>query len=157
MPTSTTYDLHGRIKTGVVTVLKSLTFAGLSGGIADEEILEATNFELPCIVVSIEGEQEEILGGTTHTRHLSYPVRVFVLANDLELPTDGAVIRGWRAQAMDAFDRRQRDRTTGLILPGCAEVWQVRLTPKVIFDERLKQYRHVISGFVLKADTAVKR
>lgn len=154
-----TYDLHERIQNGVVTVLRSLTFDGIDAGrIYNETVLEAVNFEMPCIVVSIEGEAEKIIAKTTCTRQISYPVRVFALAVDLELSGDDVKrFKGWRATAMDAFDGRRRDLTTKLVLPDCPEVFNTKVTPRVIFDERLKQYRHVISGFVVEAEASVIR
>jgi hypothetical protein len=154
---TSTATLHTRIKAGVVALLRSLTFTDLHGGVNDEAVLEDTNFERPCWVVSVEGEQEEIIGGTTNSRMIAYPVRVFLLATDMEMPTDAAKLQEWRATAMDAFDRRQRTATITSVLDGCTEVYATRVIPRVIFDERLKQYRNVISGFVVKAEASVAR
>ena len=154
--TTPSFDLHNRIHEDVVTVLKSLRFTGLPGGVQDEAALEAGNFEWPCICASIEGEQEERVGGTTEYRHVVYPVRVFILARDLELPQDKARLVEWRATIYDAFDDRVPDAITGRLLPTCPEVFDVKIVPRPVF-ERIQQYRAVLSGVLIKATAKVKR
>ncbi len=151
--------LHKRIHDGVWAKLTALNLVidGLVGGIINETVMDETNIEMPCVIVSIDGEQEEMLGGTTLTKHKKYPVRVFVLSRDNEFPNDEEKLLGWRERMIAAVDNPARDTTSGLILPGCPEVCNTEVLPKVIFDERLPQYKYVVSGFVVKAEAFVNR
>lgn len=161
MANSASFDLHDRIQASITTILSDLfdagSFEGLLGGWKSEAVLEATNFEMPCGVTSIEGEQEEPSGNTTLYRYVKFPVRIFILATDLELPTDKAKVQGWRATIFDNLEQRKQDPYTRIILPDCPEVIDIRLTPKVVFDERLKQYRYVVSGFLAKVEAKIRR
>lgn len=151
-------EMHSRIHEGVYSVLSDLVFdPPLAGGVVKDTDLDDANMETPCVVASIEGEQEELLGGTTLKKHRRYAVRVFFVATDFDFPENEGILLRWREMAMEAFQERARDRTTGLILPGCAEVYDTIVTPKVVIDERLQQYQHVVSGFVVKAAAYLDR
>lgn len=152
-----TAPLYDRIQDGIVTTIKALSLTDLAGGVVKQGDISSIDVELPCVIVSIHGEQERPLGGTTLYKHRSFGVRVIIVANDLLTPDDQAKILEWRAAMMDAFDRRGRDSTTGLVLTGCAEVFQTLVTPRPVFDENLKQFRYAVSGFVVDAEAAIRR
>jgi hypothetical protein len=153
-----TAPLLERIVSGGVTVLKRLKFDGLRGGVSREGDIDAVNLELPCIIVSLHGEAEKMLGGTTHTRFRGYGFRVMLLANDEVSLQDEAKIVGWRGQILDAFDRRRRQsEDDNLKLPNCPEVYQVTVNPRPVLDENLKQYKYAVSGLVVEVEAAVAR
>jgi hypothetical protein len=156
-PTTAATRLHRRIKVGVVAALEALDLPDMFGGVRDETFLDESNLELPCVVASIEGEVEELLGGTTLSRHMRYPVRVFYLNRDVLLPDEEEKHLEWRDRMLTRFDRPPRESTLAPLLPGCPEVCDLLVTPRVIFDEKLPQYKYVVSGFLVKAEAFVPR
>lgn len=156
---------HDEIHEAVVDVLRGLDLGVKfpASRVYNETILgqSQTNIEFPCYVASIEGESERVGGPrTTHKRHMEYPVRVFLLDKDADLPADQATYTRSRQTAMTAFDQRPRSTTAGATLGrvlGTTDVYDCEVVPKVAFDEKLPQYQFVVSGFVVWCKVFVAR
>lgn len=148
-------SLHDRVADDVVTILKGLNLTSLPGGVERVGDIDALNMDLPAVLVSIHGEQETLLAGTTLTKQRGYPVRVMFVSRDEVSIEDEARIVEWREAAMNAFDRRSR--TDGLVLPTCPEVWTTSVRPRPVLDENLGQYKYAVSGFIVEAQASIAR
>lgn len=153
---------HRKIHAAIVLLLRALTFDGIPPSQVYDETRQTDaelDMELPCIVVSIEGEVPRVNGSvrTTQRRGMDYPVRVYVRDRDAELPADETKYLAWRQTIENAFDQRPRDAATGYILPDVAEVYDTEITPKPVLGEKGQQYRDVVSGFLVVAKCFVAR
>lgn len=148
MPDAT---LPNRIKDGIVSILQALPqMSNLAGGIVPQMMPDPQNMTFPCIVVTEEGETEDLGAGTTQATQAEYPYRVFLMDTDMDRRHDRAPqFRIWRKAAMDAL--HQRPRVGGESIPSVPEVAGTRVIPKVIFDPKQAEYGAVVSGFVVRA------
>lgn len=146
-------DLHERIVAGVFTVIQGLGLASSNGGgnptIYKQTLPEGRVVACPGVFVTFEDvtEEEEY---SFENQVITYPVPVTLFDRQ---PGEDQTWRpgflGWRKQLFDVF----RPMTT---LPGCPEVWDIRLQGKVAIPSALlnsTEYMYVVSGLILKVAT----
>lgn len=151
-------EIHGRIKDGIVEIVKSLALDGLAGGVHSQIFPDHANVVFPCVVVSIEGEAERLAGGDTDLQFNEYPTRVFILDRvqiQVRHDVEKKYLR-WRRAILDAFNQRLIN-DAGLKIPGVPEAFRVDVRPATIFDPKLPQYQFVVSGCTVLVETSEPR
>lgn len=148
MPEAT--NTHERIKHAVVLRLQELALEGIETRVYSQLLPDETNVSWPAFFVTTEGERESEEWSTNQYIGIWYPVRVFIADKaDRTRHEKEAKYLAWRKAALDAF------RTERLL--NAAEVRSIKIEPEVIFDPKLQQYQHMISGFVLRCWAAMTR
>jgi hypothetical protein len=147
---ATLADVYDSIKDAVVATITALDLDGLAGGVQRQMVTDPSNISFPCIVVTSEGEREQVTGGDTTLKNVLFPVRVFFLDRESNRSAElEAQYAGWRGRLVDAFHQER--------LAGVPSVAGGTVEPNVIFDEKLSQYHFVVSGMVARFDTWVRR
>lgn len=157
----TPVSLQSRIKAGCASIIDDLGLK-ISGGTENLTVATHTNISLPCVMLSL-GEPEEVKGLTLATVQKTFAVQIYILDNDAGqiTPEDEDRYMVWRERLMEPFNSPNRRRFGSspelLLLPNCPEVFQLKVSPRFVFDKTLPQYQDIVTGFLVKADAAVRR
>jgi hypothetical protein len=106
----------------------------------------------PCIVVSVEGETEQLDERVNVGTDWDYPTRVFFA--DSDRANTRAKLKQeltWRQQLADAF--HMKTPFLGLL----PDVYRCKVVPHVIYDSQQPNYQHVVSGMVVWSKVRVVR
>ena len=153
--TPTRSDVFERCASGVVTIVQALGLLQFDGKTAvsvyKQTLPDERSINLPCVLVTFEDGTEEEGEHATEAQYVNYPVNVLLV--DRQPPEDQTWrpgYLGWRKQLMDAFRPLQT-------LPGCPEVWDVRIKPERAIPSDLftnPKYQYAIGRYVVMAYTA---
>lgn len=119
--------------------ITGLSLSGLTGGVFIRQMAEENNLTFPCILLSIAGRAETLLGGTNEQDDYGYPVVVQIVER-CAATTDVNRARHlmWREKIHRSIDQRRWD----LRVP---EVWKVEVQPAPVISipetEAQKDYR----------------
>lgn len=151
--------LHDRIGQDVQLAIEALGLTGTvvgTGGVAVylQTLPDETNVQFPCVLVSYEaGQEEDGEDSSFETDGVVFPISVWIADHESrrqENPSPRPDYLAWR----DAIAELFRGYMT---LPDCPEVFDVRVFPQKVFDERLPYYRFLMSGLVVKFHTSRPR
>lgn len=100
-------DTYWTAKVAVEEAIRALSLRDLSGGVYNQISPDESNMQFPCVIVTIEGNQEKPDGGDTQWKYTIYPVNVVIgdrteaaLRHDRERQ-----YLEWRKKIIDTFDR----------------------------------------------------
>jgi hypothetical protein len=146
--------LHWRIKKHALEVLRDLNLEEIGTRVVGQmESDEVALPKLPCVVVTTEGETEEILDSTTLHLDRRYPLRVLLLDRDAGRRHEREPrYLDWRTRIIGAFEDRHRPFRSEV-----AEVYRIGIRPEPIFDPNQRQYALVVSALVLLFDCRVRK
>jgi hypothetical protein len=152
-------DVHWRLGLAAQAAIVALELPGddVFGNIGERVYLQMfpdlTGLLMPCVILSYEGEKEEVLDGDSLNARWNYPLRVFIV--DAESPRKhekANLYLSWRKAIIDIFHKRR-----GWAVGNVPEAEGSRVIPEVIFDQRLPQYAHIVSGIVVWTSTTEPR
>lgn len=108
------------------------------------------DMKFPCVLLTSEGETEEFLPGDSEGIAGRFPQRCWIAdINDPGRHKDERIYLAARKTIMATFHQRK--------LAGCGAVRSVTVDPRVIFDPRLPNYQHIVSGMVVRFEWGQKR
>lgn len=111
----------------------------------------------PAVLFSLEGDEESRATEDTGSKAWVFPARCWVAdKNPLERHDKLPVYLGARKALFDAFDEEAGVTVMQAQAPPLPVV-NVLVVPGVIFDPRLPQYQHIVSGFGLRVETQEDR
>jgi hypothetical protein len=117
----------------------------------DTALDKVTDVKFPCVQVSFRGVIEEKGDGNTQAREWIWPVLVWVCDRENARRHDRSrVYLNARKAILDLFD-------DGDGLAGVDEAQATSVNPQVIFDRQLPGYMHVVSGVIVRTETAELR
>lgn len=154
MPIDQSLTLHERCLEAVVAEIIGLNLQGTSppGNIGNQvfarNIPPAQEKQMPCIVCTIDGEQEEERDGNFEEIEVAYPVRGYILDRTTLDNADSKARKAylsWRRLILNHFRRLQ-------VLPGVAEFYNAEVSPRIILDSDLASrpaFQWAVSAFVI--------
>lgn len=155
MPVGNLPDL---LKQALVTVIQKLNPDAdergftLGGRVYGQMLPDESNVTFPCVIVTSEGEREELLPGTSESIRRVYPYRVFIAdRHGTRDHARDAQYRSWRRAILETFHQK---RALIDLVPGC---YWCEVAPEVVYDQKLPQYQHVVSGMVVRCYTTEPR
>lgn len=132
-------------KEAAVATIRALNLEGVGERVYNQIWPDATLVSYPCLLVTTEGEPEEIGEGTTEHTDRGYPVRVFFADRDAgERHSREPLYMARRDAVVAAFDARERDFR--LRVPGA---WKIEVRPRALFDPEAAEYKYIVGSLVL--------
>jgi hypothetical protein len=138
-------SIHEKILDAALARIVALNLTGIGSRVYVYEMaLDGESVvELPCVMLSLEGQAEQVLGGTNGQDDIGYPVVCLIL--DVQGMRDDAALRDkrrlWRQQIRRAFISQR--------LAGVTEVMVCNVTPQLIVDPQVPKYEFIVSAMLL--------
>ena len=141
---------HDDIITVIQNEIIGLDLYAIGGRVFAVRWPDQKQVDFPCVFVSVEGETEQADERVNVGTDWGYPTRVFLADNDTTNARANLTRElTWRQQIIDRFHMQQ--------FAADPLVYQFKVVPAVIYDPRLPQYEHVVSGMVIWAKVRVVR
>lgn len=136
-------DLHERCAQGIGQLVLQYADSEIGSNVSVGMITLIDTLALPGVMVTFENvlEQQDMdFEGNID----GYPLQVLLCDRaDLHDQTNRKKYLAWRKTLMDAC----RAATSLATAP---EVWNIEVTPTIIFDPQLPAYQHLVTGFTVK-------
>jgi hypothetical protein len=154
-------DLFWRILQALATTAAGLKLEGIEDHVYVQVVPDETvgysvgrkqvvDVLFPAVLFSLDTEAERRGLEDTGSKGWIFPARCWVAdKNDLHRHGKLPVYLGARKALFDAFDEQP--------LAGVAEAVNMLVIPAALFDPRLPNYQHIVSGFVVEVETEEER
>jgi hypothetical protein len=107
--TPANYSLHSRCVDSIQRRLVARNLPGIGERVYARKGYAADKVFFPCVVLSIDDEQERDLGGTTGSDDWGFPVKVEIVSNQHDAPELDEDYLYWRECVRDLHPRRLDD------------------------------------------------
>ena len=152
-----TPDLWERITQGVATEIRGLDLVNptepldkIGSKVYVQTLPDENALSFPCVVVTVEGETEELTDAYFGGDEIMFPVRVLVCDRaDTDYQSRRPLYLSWRRQIAQHLQRL-------MSLPRVPECFDVQVTPQLAIDPKLPQYQYLVSGLRVKVYTSVE-
>lgn len=158
VPISDTDTIHWRIKQAILNIILEMnlpgdaTFGGIGQRVFSQLLPDEVGLQFPCVILTTEGQAEEVITGDSLIQRWRFPVRVWIAdrESDRKHEKEGLYM-AWRRRIIERFDQK------AIGSDDVPEAEGSTVVTEVIFDPRLPDYQYLISGLVVWVSATLPR